>query len=263
MRIATSAGAMMVAVVLVVTIQGLAQDTAPPAPGQDWQQEEWSGVLPEPGQPRRSSGRAGAQSFTFGPADFQQRMQEMQSRIFGMPKQLQDMQHQAQQTRDDATRMRLGVNDQQWAQIKPYLNRIDELKDAVNASVDPGGSSTVSTFSTGPGGGGGAWSGGFTTFGSTGPGQNWSRTETFGPGGSTGVTRRSGGEPTQAEKLCEELDSLLQSPGVAPGEVARKVAALRQAKQRAQTQLQRQRSQLRTLVDPQQEAVLIVMGYLD
>ena len=262
MKIVISRSVMMtLAVVMVVVAQGQTQSAAPPAPSEEWQQEDWSSVLPEPGRTRRrANSRVNGQPFMFGPADFQKQMQEMQNRIFGMQTQFQDMRQQVEQTRDDTIRLRLGANDQQWTRIKSHLGRIDELKIAANASVAPGGSNGVSTFTTGPGG---TWSGGFTTFGSTGPGQSWSRTETFGPGGPTSTVRRGAGEPTEAERLCEELDSLLQNPGAAPADVARKVTALRQAKQRAQTQLQRQRTQLRNLVNPQQEAVLIVMGYLD
>ena len=56
---------------------------------------------------------------------------------------------------------------------------------------------------------------------------------------------------------------MLQVPGTAPAQIAQKIAALRQAKQRAQKELARERAQLRGLVNPQQEAALIVMGYLD
>ena len=198
----------------------------------------------------------------FGPADMQQRMQEMQSRIFGMQSQFQDMQRTIQESNDGAIRETLRVTDPQWARIKPRIDRIERLKIEVNASVEPGSYSGGPTVVSGGGDFAGGWSGGFTTFGSSGPGQSWSRTETFGPGGSRS-TRSSDGEPTQAEVLCEELYSLIQTPGAAPAQVAQKVAALRQAKQRAASQLQRERTQLRALVNPQQEAALIAMGYLD
>jgi hypothetical protein len=190
------------------------------------------------------------------PVDVQQHMREMQNRF-------QDMQRRAEESRISAIRQSLGVNDAQWARIKPRLDRIERLKAETNASIAPGSMNGGLNVVTGNGGSGGGWSGGFATSGgSSGPGQNWSRSATFGPGDSR--TGRSGtGAPTQAETLCQELHNLLQNPSTPPAQIAQKVTALRQAKQQAQRDLERERTALRGLVNPQQEAALIVMGYLD
>lgn len=203
----------------------------------------------------RFGGGMGGLGPMFGPEDFQQRMQQMQGRF-------QDMQRLVEESKNDAIRQNLGVSDQQWARIKPRIDLIERLKAETNASIEPGSFGGGSSVVGGGGNFGGGWSGGFTTFGSSGPGQSWSRTETFGPGGSRS-TRNSTGEPSQAEILCEELYGLIQAPAAPPAQVAQKVAALRQAKQRAANQLQRERAQLRALVNPRQEAALIAMGYLD
>lgn len=251
-----------VAAVLVLTLaQAPAQDSTPPGPGDEWQQEDWTTTPQRRNRPMRSGGSMSMQGPMFGPDEFQQQMQQMQNRFFGMQSQFQDMQRLAAESRDAALRQSLGVNDQEWMWIKPKLDRIEQLKAGAYASIEPGSFIGGATFGDGFGTGGG-WSGGFTTGGSSGPGQNWSRTETFGPGGARS-TRTNAGEPTQAELLCQELHNLLRTPGVPPAQISQKVAALRQAKQRTQTQLQRERTQLRAMVNLQQEAALIVMGYLD
>jgi hypothetical protein len=183
-----------------------------------------------------------------GQAEFQQRMQDVQRRT-------QQMEAQAQANRENSIRQALGVNDTQWAQIKPRLDHIDRLKAEANASSDPG------SLGMGPGfvGGtttGGAWVGGFGFSAQAGPNgmrrQSWSSTPS---GGS--------GEPTKAGSLCQELNRLLQTPNVPAGQVSQKIAALRQAREQAQRELARERKELRPLLTFRQDATLIVMGYLD
>jgi hypothetical protein len=252
-----------VALVLTLTVSWVfGQDDVPPGPDDEWQQEEWTTAPPRRRRPRGFSGGAGMQGSTFGPAEFQQQMERMQSRFFDMQGQFADVQRLAEESKTTAIRQNLGVSDQQWTRIKPRLDRIEKLKAGAKASIEPGSYNGGSTFVDGGGNFGGTWSGGFTSFGSAGPGRSWSRTETFGPGGSRS-TQGGTGELTPAENLCHELNDLLQNPGAAPAQIAQKVAALRRAKQRAQTQLQRERAQLRSQVNPRQEAALIVMGYLE
>ena len=159
----------------------------------------------------RFGGGMGGSGPMFGPDDFQQRMQQMQSRFFDMQSQFQDMQRVVEESKNNAIRQSLGVTDQQWTRIKPRLDRIERLKTEVNAAIEPGSSGGGSSFVSGDGSFGGGWSGGFTTFGSGGPGQNWSRTETFGPGGSR-TTRSGTAEPSPSQNLCEELYNLTYDP---------------------------------------------------
>jgi len=247
------------ALLVLTATRALSQDPTPPGPGDEWQQEDWTtSTPPRRNRPMRFGGGMRGQGPVFGPVEFQQQMQDMQSRIFGMQNRVQDMQRLAEESKNNAIRQSLGVNDQQWARIKPRLDRIERFKTEANASLDPGSLGGGSSFVTG-----GGWAGGFSTFGGSGqPGQSWNRYETFGPGSSR-TTRSGAGALTQAETLCEELHNLLQAPGAPPTQISQKVAALRQAKQRAQRQLDRERTHLRGLVNPQQEAALIVMGYLD
>ncbi|MEN6577746.1 MAG: hypothetical protein ABFD90_15490 [Phycisphaerales bacterium] len=86
-------------------------------------------------------------------------------------------------------------------------------------------------------------------------GDGWGGTWTTGP--------KNPMEMTPGETLCQELNHLLQGESVSPLQIAEKVAALRQIRAKAREDLARARQELRGLMLPQQEPVLIVMGYLD
>ncbi len=174
------------------------QDPTPPGPGDEWQQEDWTSAPPGRRRPMQLGGSMRGPGPVFGPADFQQHMQEMQSRIFGMQNRFQDMQRLADESKNNALRQSLSISDQQWARIKPRLDRIDELKAEANASIEPGSFGGGSSLVNGGGGFGGGWAGGFATF------------------GGSRSTRGSSGELTQGDRLCEELYNMLQSPGTLP-----------------------------------------------
>jgi hypothetical protein len=246
---------------LVVTAIGSAavaatapSQTSPPGPGSEWTQQDWNTLPP----------MTGPQGGVFGPqrggppVEMQQRMQDMQRRM-------QQMEAQAQAARENNIRQALAADDAQWAQIKPRLDRIERLKTEVNASVDPGGgfnSSSGFTSSTTPGGrssGGGSFGGSFGVSSQSGP--NGTRTQNWSSGVPAG--RSSTGEPTTAERICQDLHNLLQNPSVPAAQVSQKVAAFRQARQQAERQLAQERKDLRALLNFRQEAALIVMGYLD
>jgi hypothetical protein len=234
---------------LVIGAAAPTQAPLPPGPGSDWTQENATNAPPmQNGGMSFGGPMRGPQSMP-GLADFQQRMQDMQ-------RQFQQMQSQAQASRDAGIRQSLGASDAQWTQIKPRLDRIDRLKAEVNASLDPGGSLNNGpgfTSVTTPNGG---WVGGGFGF-STQMGPNGARSQSWSsaPGGSA--------EPTKTGSLCQELNNLLQMGNVPPAQVSQKIADLRQARERAQRELIRERKELRSLLNFRQEAVLIVMGYLD
>jgi hypothetical protein len=222
----------------------------PPGPGSDWTQDSATNVPPMQNGGMSFGGPMRTPQSMPGIVDFQQRMQDMQ-------RQMQQMQAQAQASRDAGIRQSLGVNDAQWTQIKPRLDRIDRLKAEVNASLDPGGSLNNGpgfTSVTTPNGG---WAGGGFGF-STQMGPNGTRSQSWSSAPSGGSA-----EPTKTGSLCQELNSLLQMGNVPAGQVSQKIADLRLAKERAQRELARERKELRSLLNFRQEAALIVMGYLD
>jgi hypothetical protein len=70
-------------------------------------------------------------------------------------------------------------------------------------------------------------------------------------------------EMSEGEAICQDLQRLLQGQSVPSAEVAQKVAALRRFRMQARDNLAKARQELRTLISPDQEPGLILMGYLD
>ncbi len=188
-------------------------------------------------------------------AQHAQRMQEMQQ-------QMEEMQRQAEESRSRAIQQSLRASDEQWRRIKPKLDRIERLKAEAEVSAGPNSDSGSGNFQgqgfmfggmSGGGGGGAAFGSGPGGTGS--PGNAWSKTWTMGP--------KNAMEMTPGEALCQELDRLLQGEGVAAVEIAAKIATLRQLRAKAREDLARARQELRTMIHPNQEPALVVMGYLD
>jgi len=108
------------------------------------------------------------------------------------------------------------------------------------------------------GGSGGVFgaAGGMGPTGSPGTqGDTWSQTWTMGP--------KNPMEMTPGETVCQELNHLLLGESVSAFAIAEKVAALRQIRAKAREDLARARQELRTMIHPNQEPALVVMGYLD
>jgi hypothetical protein len=70
-------------------------------------------------------------------------------------------------------------------------------------------------------------------------------------------------EPTDGEKICEELFGLLQDKNSKPEQIRQKMDDLRKAREEAEKQLIKIREELRRLLTTHQEAMLIMMGILD
>jgi flagellar motor protein MotB len=68
---------------------------------------------------------------------------------------------------------------------------------------------------------------------------------------------------TEGDKACERLLDTLETEKPGPVQIRQQLESLRQARQRQQAELQQARQQLRAIVTPEQEAKLILMGYLD
>jgi len=68
---------------------------------------------------------------------------------------------------------------------------------------------------------------------------------------------------SESEKVCEQLLDALEPNRPDPDHLRRQVEALRKAREQRQQELRQARQQLRELVTSEQEARLILMGYLD
>ncbi len=246
-------------VVGMMAISGVSQ-TQPPRTQDEWQQGQSNNANTGQGG-GGSIGSAGAMS---PPPEFVRMHEEMQQRMAQKRQQFEQMQKQAEEQRNRAMQQLVGADDAQWRQIKPILEKIEHLKGQINASIDLGPSSGNSNFSFTRGQGSGAqWSGSFSGFaggggfGSSstpGQGRTWQRSWNNGA---------SQGQRGEVDTVCQELLTMLQAPNTPTPQISQKVMALRQAKERARTQLMQQQNQLRKQINPQQEPALIVMGYLD
>jgi hypothetical protein len=224
--------------------------------------------------------------------EFQRRVQEQQSTI---PK-LRD------QYSDEAYQEALGATAEQWKAIQSKLGRIKSLKDvpcidistyAVGASggyqvggftkTSDGGRSTAnasgslsatrgvnstsdsSTRSGTAGGYGRSFAGGGSTVkvqtpgpvrkqvGDVNLGWQWQRPS----------LRKSPDKLDEGEQACERLLDALETDKPNPEQIRQQVEALRKARQQRQAELGQARRQLREIVTPEQEAKLILMGYLE
>ncbi|MEN6425057.1 MAG: hypothetical protein ABFE13_06830 [Phycisphaerales bacterium] len=72
-----------------------------------------------------------------------------------------------------------------------------------------------------------------------------------------------GSEPTAGEKTCERLLDALETGRPNLTVVRREVEAVREMRERIQAERREAQQQLREVVTPEQEARLILMGYLD
>ncbi len=220
----------------------------------------------------RAGGGSGGGSFSAGGgggtggeaqerhADFQRRMAEQQR---DFQQKMEEMQRQAEESRNQNIRDMLRATDEQWQQLKPKLDRIERLKAEADVALEPGSSGSTSGFqgrgmASGGGSMGGGWAGGFGS-GGMGPGQTQFRTWSWG----TPTGGKSPMEMTAGEVLCQELAHLLQGVSVSTAEVAQKVEALRKTRTKAREDLAAARKELRASISQQQEAPLVLMGYLD
>jgi len=197
-----------------------------------------------------------------GQPDFVQRMRDRhEMRMQEMQQEMEEMQRMAEESRNQAIQQSLRASDEQWRRIKPKLDRIEKLKAEAEVSIAPGSANNGNLQGQGfmfggTSGGGAALGSGMGGMGGGGsPGNSWSKTWTMGP--------KNVMEMTPGESLCQELNQLLQGESVPPTQIAAKVAALRQTRAKAREDLARARQELRTMIHPNQEPALIVMGYLD
>ena len=223
--------------------------------GQVQARSSWSG------DPQVGLDQTPAQRHAEHQRKFQERMAEMQ-------RQAAEMQRRAEESRNNAIRQALGATDAQWRQIKPKLDLIEKLKAEADVSVDPGAFGATpgfqgNAFSFGGGFVGGAGGGGgFGTMGGSGqPGQNWSQFKSW--SWPPAATDKTPGEITDGEALCAQIQDLMRDPTASPEQITQKVAALRQIRKNARQRLARARQALQQTLTPQQQTLLIAMGYLD
>jgi hypothetical protein len=208
----------------------------------------------------------------------QRNMQHMQE----MQRDIEEMQRQAEENKNRAIQQTVGATDEQWRRLKPKLERILQLKAEAEVAIEPGSTGGNGNFQSfrfgGPSSGG--MSGGFATFGgfSGGPGGSFAPVDILdsnapsgdsvpnagaGPTSSWTTNSKSITEMSEGETICQDLQQSLQGQSVPPATIAQKVAALRRVRAQARDNLAKARQELRTMITPNQEPGLILMGYLD
>jgi flagellar biosynthesis chaperone FliJ len=171
---------------------------------------------------------------------------------------LEDQRKAAEEQEAIAMQQALGADERQWKTIEPKLRKVKSYREQAFIGTRPPFQSNFSSFSTGPGGGqsfGGSFGGGF---------QFQTGGSMQGPAVNNSVPWENVDRPlTDGERICEELQRLLQDPAAEPGEITRKLDALRDARERARKQWTRAQQELRKVLDLRQKATLVMMGLLN
>ena len=148
---------------------------------------------------------------------------------------------QFRQRMDDRMKQALGATDEEWAVLKPKV-------DKVTAAQRQSGGGRGAGFG-GPGGGGRR--GGGPGGGGDANGQ---------PGGAGGGARPQDDSPVAVKS--RELRQAMEA-NASPEELKTKMAALRDARVKARQQLEQARAELKELLTAKQEAALLMMGVLE
>jgi hypothetical protein len=120
----------------------------------------------------------------------------------------------------------LGASDEEWKVIQPKLQKVLEAKRD---------------------------SGAYGFFGGRGRG----------PGGDRGGDRGSEQPQSAAQKASSELRTTLDNKSASAEEIAAKLKALREAREKAKADLATAQKDLKEILTQRQEAVLVMMGQLD
>ena len=192
---------------------------------------------------------------TAGRGEFE-RMRDMRP-----PERFERFMREAKQREAEAMQQALGVYQQQWKIIEPKLEKVRSLRDEAFGGIGQPFSSSGFTaqFGSPPEQAGGGSSGGFAGgFSFQGGG---------GPEGATGQSfstwRPLGREPTQVEKICGELQILLQDRNARPEAITQRLDALRHARAQARKRWAQAQQDLREVLNLHQQATLMMMGLLE
>jgi hypothetical protein len=232
-------------------------------------------------------------------AEFQRKTEEQRARSLEEQKAARKLRDEYS---DEAWQEALGATAEQWQALRPRLERIRQLKDMPHieisiyafggsaayqgggfAGTSDGGRSTANAS-----GGYSATRGVYSTSDSSNrSGRAGGYGQSFAEGGANvrvqtpGPVRKQVGDVSLGwqwqrpslkndpdklsddEKACERLLDTLETAPSSPEQIRQQVEGLRRARQRQLGELQQARQRLREIVTPEQEAKLILMGYLD
>ena len=82
--------------------------------------------------------------------------------------------------------------------------------------------------------------------------------------GTGGVRAKAPDEMTEGQRIADELIDLLENENAKDEEIRRKIDALQQAREKAKKELTKAKQELKEVITtPRQEAVFLLMGYID
>lgn len=168
---------------------------------------------------------------------------------------------EAKEREAQAMKQALGADEQQWKVVEPKLEKVrtyrDEAFGGVGLPFSSGGFTTQ--FGSPPGQASGGSFGGFAG------GFHFQNGEA--PPGATVNTssnwRPLGREPTQVDRICGELQILLQDQNARPDAITQKLDALRHARAQARKRWAQAQQDLREALSLHQQATLMMMGLLE
>ena len=172
----------------------------------------------------------------------------------------EEQRRMAEEQEAEAMKQALEVDERQWKVIEPKLKKVRACRDQAFVGIGlPFQSSFTSSVVPSPGGAGGqSFGGGFA---------GGFQFQAGGGGGtvvnSSSPWQNSGRQPTEGERICEELQLLLQVPEAGPDEIRQKLDALRRARERAGKQLVKAQQELLKVLTFRQQGRLVLMGLLD
>jgi len=169
---------------------------------------------------------------------------------------IREMQRMAEQQEEMAMKQALGVNEEQWKVIKPKLDKVKACRQRATVSIGPPFSSNFASTSSQQGGG---FAGGFQFQlggGGSGGGSNMTAPD-------SSFQSQSSRRETQGERICRQLDALLNDFNSPPETIRQKMIELQQARASARKQLAQAQKDLREALTLRQQAKLVLMGILD
>jgi hypothetical protein len=207
------------------------------------------------------------------PNEFRERMnQRMAEQMRNMPdfarlrglrpeQRIREMQRMAEEQEEQAMKQALGVNEEQWRIIKPKLDKVKACREQASVNIGlPFSSNFVSSTNAQQGDG---FGGGFQfQFGGSGGGSNMTVPDSSFQSQSNFQNQPSRRE-TQGERICRELNALLDNFNSPPEAIRQKMLELQQARANAKKQLAQAQKELRAVLTLHQQARLVLMGLLD
>ena len=174
----------------------------------------------------------------------------------------------------------MGATEEQWRQIGPRFRELDAVRRRTYSSIGVFAGGGTASGGLAGGGYGGAPSSGRNEGGTRGIPRSDRDTgypravprQSVRPSAGTSPSilgwlrpsqRRAGGQITEGERLCEELLDLIDRADATSEQIREKMAQLAAHRRKAAEEVKEAQEALSQVVTRRQEAMLILMGYLD